>query len=1178
MKKNYKIISVLLGSLLPITIIPSVLGIAISSKKNLVDKGLYFKNEYFTNYSNFENHIRNEIKETQQYDEKTIYYASNINKQFDSELSLNKFLYNNIKSHDVSLSKDNKLYANNSNLPLTNQQINELDFNNSNSNTRVYLGKDNVAYETEEEAKLSYFNSAQFYKFNNKFYKNKESIINELILEYNKIKSSSANDENKQLEELKKIYKLEDTSFMRFNAPNGVISNVDFTKNGALDQNLVKKFINSNVKRYIKWKDKIYGIEDFIQNHFNKLAWKDSSIIKVKSTKANKKYLVDVDKTEDANFYGDYILTSPSDDIKDFKNYSKWSKRKRNENIIDYHESIYKEIVNKFVSNLMMTVNNYLLDKKIEENKDGKAELLKKFHENFSIFNFLPLSEEAQNLINHLQTLRIDDSKHANLWEKFEDILKLMKNGKRGSFFNQLNIIYFSGLAYFAKYNASSVIVSLFKKYFRNLISKMNEYLSEALGDLYTDKDGKKINLLDAYNLGDYSLDLDVNNDFFISHLANNDNIINAISTINLASLNAMNTSSLLPFDDSGLLKKDSARHNYDKLEKLYDKYSLRSKKESNYIFDNNKGDYEVNKDIKGNHIASNALQYYNYQSAQSLNNYLRDEFLNSLANIDYSRYASNNRIMKNCEFGFDYYKKVTIEYHKEHNFASTVISQLENLSYKNQDDIKSLQDTIKNLKKDDLKKYINSKTMTGHKLELNKLVYEDQKTDVVDKINSAVQVAGGIIQTAGAISQLYFSIQASGINQPLNIVKSVQGLVGSVMGTLSSVPGLAIAAAAIDIVFTIITQLIGEKTQSDYVYSQTGNPKSQYIWDGGITTSRLWGFWQTEDATISKAKLLEPIQFMPEFSTDFYYYDGKRYQDHQTSVLEKDLICDVLTNNDQEFMKANNLEYLYSFESTAQGENNRYFTKMADLENELLANNAQKLKDWYKSSSGTINILDKSKNITNVKDLFEKLKEIISNDLRATLLVQLPKLNSENIPLDQISDQSKREKFSLEKLITLINNINKNHDLLESKDLLLFDGNLKDENKKSYLYDIKNLEKITKIFINKFNVTSKIVSKIMFSFNNKYDELNEAIKTKIYSILNNQKERIYFASYDDAFKHLMQLQYLAIDKKIIKENEMHKFIYQDKEFTTIEEAIEYCKKFIKSADEYVKTKGEENE
>ncbi|ACF07362.1 hypothetical protein [Metamycoplasma arthritidis] len=221
---------------------------------------------------------------------------------------------------------------------------------------------------------------------------------------------------------------------------------------------------------------------------------------------------------------------------------------------------------------------------------------------------------------------------------------------------------------------------------------------------------------------------------------------------------------------------------------------------------------------------------------------------------------------------------------------------------------------------------------------------------------------------------------------------------------------------------------------------------------------------------------------------------------------------------------------------------------------------------------------MGKSKYVANIKDLFEKLKSAISHELRATLLMQLPKLNNEKIPLDQIKDQTNYEKFSLQKLMTLINNINKDNKLLESKDLLLFDGNLKTKDKKSYLYDINNIKKLAAIFTSKFQVTSKLVSKRMLSLNNKYDELSEIVKTKVYSILNNQNERVYFASYEAATKHLMQLQYLAIERKVIKENEVHKFVYQDKEFSTIEEVIEYCKKFIKSISEYVENKGVKDE
>ena len=139
-------------------------------------------------------------------------------------------------------------------------------------------------------------------------------------------------------------------------------------------------------------------------------------------------------------------------------------------------------------------------------------------------------------------------------------------------------------------------------------------------------------------------------------------------------------------------------------------------------------------------------------------------------------------------------------------------------------------------------------------------------------------------------------------------------------------------------------------------------------------------------------------------------------------------------------------------------------------------------------------------------------------------------------------------------------------------KKLLLFDGNLKNDND-TYLYDINNIKKLQRIFINKFNVLSKLVSQKMFNENNKYNELQEIIKTQIYSILNNENVRVYFPSFEAAVKHLMQIQYLSITKKVIQENKTYKFKYKDKEFKTIEEVIAYCKKFIKSVEDYLKAK-----
>ncbi|MDD7893466.1 hypothetical protein PUW84_01435, partial [Metamycoplasma hyosynoviae] len=545
---------------------------------------------------------------------------------------------------------------------------------------------------------------------------------------------------------------------------------------------------------------------------------------------------------------------------------------------------------------------------------------------------------------------------------------------------------------------------------------------------------------------------------------------------------------------------------------------------------------------------------------------------------VDYSKLYTNNALMKNYEFGFNYYKKVAIEFYKNSSLSLSKekINGLKTLNFNNENDIQILQNEVKNIGKANLKKYINSKTITYNKLGFDSLLYKAQKAEILEKYTNGINGIKGAINTVGSISQLVFSIQSAGLNQTLNIVTSVQGLLSSVLGIFSSIPVVAIASAALDIVFTIITQLIGEKTQYDYVYSQTGNPNSHYIWDGGITTSKLWGFITKEDATITKAKLLDPIEFMPEFSTDYYYYNGKKYLDHQLSSLEKELFYNALENNDENFLKANNIEYCYSFEQTRNRDKSRYFSNLHDLITKLLSKVDNKqimyLEEWYKSATGKINILGRIQNISNIQDAFEKLKDIVLHDLKAILLMQFPKLNDQKIPIDQINGKNNFDENQLGDLLSLVNNLNKDSKYEWLDKLLLFDGNLKDD-KDAYVYDINNIKTLEQIFIKKFNVSSKLVSHKMLNENNEYDKLKEIIKTQIYSILNNENERVYFVSFKSAVKHLMQIQYLSITKKVIQENKSYKFKYQDKEFDTIEEVIEYCKKFIKSIEEYTKTK-----
>ncbi|GAA8716647.1 hypothetical protein oki361_23270 [Helicobacter pylori] len=478
----------------------------------------------------------------------------------------------------------------------------------------------------------------------------------------------------------------------------------------------------------------------------------------------------------------------------------------------------------------MMNINNYALNKELEviQNNDDKTKLSEQFHNKFSIFNFFPLRKEAEKLKNELKNVLILESKCSNLLEKFNDIIQFMKKGRRGTFFNQLNIIYFSGLAYFAKYNANNNLIILFKKYFRELISKINIALDEVLGEFYCDLNGKKINLLEKYNLDKYTLDIDVNNDFFISYLTDNDNIVNAISTIYAASASAINSSSCLPFEDSVLIKKGYSIDLYKKFNQLYDTYALKSTKLSNYIFDHEKGMYKLNEiNMKHRKEASDALQYYTYLSAESMNNYLRNDFIDKLKNIDYTNLVNNEKLINNYESSFDFYKNSLLEYFKNDNEEK---NKVELLRFEKKSDREKLANKTLKIDKKNFNKLINTRTLTSHKLKVDFLMNEKNKEKLSNDIKVAVKSMGGVIQTAASISQLYFATQSNDINKTLNITKSIHGIVSGTLNIFSMFPIVSVISGIVDILFSIITQIIGSKTQFDYIYSQTGNPNVQYI------------------------------------------------------------------------------------------------------------------------------------------------------------------------------------------------------------------------------------------------------------------------------------------------------------------------------------------------------------
>ncbi|UUD36987.1 Uncharacterised protein [Mycoplasmopsis californica] len=76
---------------------------------------------------------------------------------------------------------------------LSGSAFNFVDLTKNDQNIEVFLGKNGIAFEDEEKAKLSYFNINKIFELHNEkgnyVYESKEQIINQIIKEYNHIKS-----------------------------------------------------------------------------------------------------------------------------------------------------------------------------------------------------------------------------------------------------------------------------------------------------------------------------------------------------------------------------------------------------------------------------------------------------------------------------------------------------------------------------------------------------------------------------------------------------------------------------------------------------------------------------------------------------------------------------------------------------------------------------------------------------------------------------------------------------------------------------------------------------------------------------------------------------------------------------------------------------------------------------
>lgn len=1170
----------------------SILGIGVISapaillfkKEDRNNEVFYLGDKIFNSRYEWEKEIRKLVREAETYDEKTTYYSNTQNKSFSDVNNLKKFLANNITTLNGSFYESNYdkfLKETNVDGSLSMQQLNQIDFNGVDTNDYVYLGKNGIAYKSEDEAKNSYSNAYSFYKFKDQYYSSKQEIkdmINKEILRIN----TNFTDDDERINALTNYFDIKQPNQV-FKAPNETLLAYS-ESNKKIDDKKLDEFIETNCKKYIVDNGEIIEANTYTKN--TEIGIKSGlPILYATSTQGKKKYVVDILNQDPCNLYGNYVHKSSGREIENITDRKKWVKKATNEFKQSRNDSQLRSLVSKFVSNLLATSNaNFINDycKKNNKSAEERKKLIEENVEQFSIFKYYKFNDDFNKMKKQLEKVKINnnDGNDNNLFKKLESIINFVKNGRNGEFFNQLSITYISGIAHLMKYNASFEAVLAFKNYYRLLFQEINDCVKGVIGEeLYRDdkRKGELLDLVEIYGID--NLTFDINNiDFnsFVNVFANNNKILNAISIITNAVTSVATTNSLIKYNANFLIRQTSSSTDHILYENLFNKYALRSN-ESPYIYDDNKGEYVINTNFVGDlkNINEHSMAQFNLarssaiHATEGLFRSIESIFNNIGGNVD--RFIQSKPQLYNVEYdtAFTLTKTSLLEYYKKYESSSkTTIDKIKSInSFNNANDLKILSSEYKKLKsKNEFKRLITIRNKTFVQYGNGTLKLEKIKT-TADKIAGVIDKAKTLASIAADTFKIIniWTSKAENHNKVYETVDAAKSIIGSITKLLPPNPITLCVGAALNLIFEFALQFIGKRTTSDYVYTDTGNTNDSYVWDGGITNSKFWGFQNIEERSINDAKIMTPIEIVPEFTDTYYYFNGKRYLTPNDKELKEDILNAIMSGR----LKTNNLQLLYSFEKDTtkykEKDYSYYHNSLHALKEWLTNNDLKNLKEKYSTNGGYIEFkeLNASFWADNYSEIQRKLLEIIDDKLKATIVMKLPKLIN-GIPIDQYNKNHEFDNNSIdyENIRQRLNSFKrgKNNDSLE--DLLMFDTNLFNNIGSKYYYEESEefFDNNLNIFREKFSVKSKLSSRKMFLTIKEYDKLKISASYKIYKINGLNGEYKMFLTYDDAVNYLHKKNYLDIEQKIEKYNFVHKYYYDHHYFNSWDEIIKYCK------------------
>ena len=1017
------------------TITTSIVAVPVSVGIVQLDNSIKryeFKGMKFNSLNSVEKYVKKnskvETERVQVAENKWSIELEGIKYTFDSPEELRDYLFNSFikkEQYTTTLNLNERVDLGTGKLMLTDEELATLHKGGTESAKLidVFLGKSDAAYKNADDAQKSLFMVQDAYYFNGMYFNSKEELRKYLISDYLQNK---------------------DNVNLSFNTivlvgPNGSKSNpIKVDKDNPEETvGYIDGFIRSNYVTTLEYTNSVSQNTIQIDNKnkhekLDEINMKDLSYQHVYSNQGESRYVLDVTTGDEHNLMGPYFYQGNLD-AGAFANKSMWKKANNIKKQV-YEESKIDQAIGDFFS--IVSNDNVQLGQ--EENNDDNAPAL---------FRTFITNESGQRIDPaFIEDLHKFDPKLA---QEVLDMNENLTKTKRFNTFYKVPILYSFILERLLTYSNSQKMIDITVKYFTDVANFLQDAIEIAVVDeslLYREIDNKRFSVVDLFNIGNPEFDLNTSMESFMGEIKTFKKMIAAIVTytgalnnINmLGGLMQFKGYDLSPLITNRVIDQVTLEKITPSLENIFNIYSsldyqtmhknfVKATSLHTVIDIKNKPESEWEKELETAVTKNTKSPFGLFLRGVGIKNTMLFSLSREVLKEEINQYNKTQKINpKGLLFKLENKVKPFIQLIdanpgiNEYQAYMAILIDIRSNSgiFNTTSSIANYQAFVQNV----------------GRLTFITLAAPVVVANVIDKIYFWY---GGVINNPGASS--------AAANKMVNLFESILNGVSDFKNNLSDritrsgtyfldglptpeirgkarwwssldffskldnaldainknvLPIFATAFAAFELGMLIFDLLKVEKITDYYVF--TTRDGTEFIWNGGETVKKFFGFDVTVTSNISNMILADPIQITLPQLEDFYFFNGiKYYDEREIKLANVNYYLDSTSN-------LNNPHFKLKFSFDKKDNDGNLFSTYDSVD--LLVDGVLAALRITKKSDGTwdvSNIDENSKYIdstnyafdsgitTDASNTVDVVASNIVDNIRPTLVSKLPKIDN---------------------------------------------------------------------------------------------------------------------------------------------------------------------------------------